>query len=72
MDAPSLAELTAALGRFDSVRRNPEYGEISRLPAFKAAHEFLAVYVQQLQMPPPNPEEPSPEEVPLSLPVLRP
>ena len=71
-DGPSLAELTAALGRFDSVRRNPEYGEISRLPAFKSTHDILAVYVQQLQMPPPNPEEPSPEELPLTLPALRP
>ncbi len=77
--APNLAELTAALGRFDSVRRNPEYGEISRLPAFKATHELLAVYVQQVQMPPPTPDEPSPEEpspeepspevLPLSLPA---
>ncbi len=67
--APNLAELTAALGRFDSVRRNPEYGEISRLAAFKATHELLEVYVQQLQMPPPSPEEPSPEELPRSFPA---
>jgi len=45
-DAPEAANaLFDALIRYDEVSRNPQYGVIAELPAFKATHERLAGYI---------------------------
>ncbi len=62
---PDMEQLQKTLGRFDSVRDNPEYRVIAELSSFVATHENLAAYVALLRdVPDTQPRPPAAEALP--------
>jgi hypothetical protein len=51
-------QLQKVLTRFDKVSSNSQYSQISQLPAFRATHEILAVYMSHFIAPPAAPAAP--------------
>ncbi len=48
-------QLQKVLTRFDKVSSNSQYSQIAQLPAFRATHEILAVYMSHFIAPPAAP-----------------
>jgi len=51
-------QLRVVLARFDKVSRSEQYSQIARLPAFRATHEILEVYMNHFIAPPAAPGAP--------------
>lgn len=51
-------QLQEVLTRFDKVSSNSQYSQIAQLPAFRATHEILAVYMSHFIAPPAAPGAP--------------